>query len=182
MGGVALRAPRARPQGAATKSMRWHLRGAATQRTGPRRRNPRGARGLRGVCGVARRVRCTTSNPSSRLAFASQAPCARPLPLLGRAPGAAPARGSFPDELLEEDPLPLSPGETGVEEVHDLESALPQDVDGGRGGGGEAPDPQGRQSEPLDLLESVAQQLPADPLSAGSGIDGPEEDAGLSAT
>ncbi len=65
-----------------------HWRGAATPQMPARRRNPEGASGVAGELVVARRRRCPTSPPPSRLDLASQAPCARPMLLLGQAPRA----------------------------------------------------------------------------------------------
>src|SRR5512136_1693817 len=73
-------------QGAATQAMRGHRRGAATPQMPVRSRNPKGAWGLHGDRRVARRQRCPRIASSSRLALAAQAPCARPLLLLGQAP------------------------------------------------------------------------------------------------
>ena len=101
MAWVALRAPRERMQGAATKQIQQkYRRGVATPQT------PRAAATLRehGGCGQMRRRSSLPMAPgiaaSSLLACASQAPCSRPMPLLGRAPVTMerPARSSVPDD------------------------------------------------------------------------------------
>ena len=55
-------------QGAPIEAMPGHRRGGATPQTGPRRRNPKGARGLRPLDRVTRRRRCPSIDSSSRLA------------------------------------------------------------------------------------------------------------------
>ena len=53
----------------------------------PRRRNPKGAWGLRAISALLVVNDVIDIASSSRLELASQAPCARPLLILGQAPG-----------------------------------------------------------------------------------------------
>ena len=55
-------------QGAPIEAMPGHRRGGATPQTGPRRRNPKGARGLRPLDRVTRHRRCPGIDSSSCLA------------------------------------------------------------------------------------------------------------------
>ena len=67
--------------------VRVHRRGAPTPQMPPRRPEPEGRMGVVGDLFVARRRRCASTSPSSsHLELASQAPCARPLLILGQAP------------------------------------------------------------------------------------------------
>ena len=69
-----------------------HLGGAATTRTAPRRHEPLGTWGLRPHASLLVVNDATSIVSSSRLAWDSQAPCARPMLLLGQAPSRSPLR------------------------------------------------------------------------------------------
>ena len=102
---VALRAPWARMPGAPIEAMPGHRRGGATPQTGPRRRNPKGARGLRPLDGVTRHRRCPGIDSSSCLASDRRSLACDPTRLLPRAASALIAeidgrRVAFSGDLL----------------------------------------------------------------------------------
>ena len=72
-------------QGVPIEAMPGHRRGGRTRQTGPRRRNPKGARSLRPLDGVARRRRCESIDSSSRLASDHRSLARDPTRLLPRA-------------------------------------------------------------------------------------------------
>src|SRR5712691_11992448 len=98
MAWVAFAAPRGRPRGAATTAMR--VIAEERQRRGRPRAatNPLGTWGLRPHASLLVVNDATNIVSSSRLAWDSQAPCARPMRLLGQAPRRRlqPTRGQHP--------------------------------------------------------------------------------------
>src|SRR6266545_3433417 len=87
MAWVAFRAPRRQMPGAATQAMPAALSRSGNAADADAPPEPGGRMGVASDLIVARRWRCAAASPaSSRLDLASQAPCARPMPLLGQAP------------------------------------------------------------------------------------------------
>src|SRR6266850_6050997 len=86
MARAAFGTPWGRMRGTATQSMGCHRRGAGTTQTAPRRPNPSGAWGLRPHASFLVVNDASHIVSSSRLAWDSQAPRARPMRLLGQAP------------------------------------------------------------------------------------------------
>jgi hypothetical protein len=81
------RAPRGQMPGGATQAMSWYI---VEERQRSRCPRAAGTRRAHGGCGRSRRCSSSTMYTdiasSSRLELASQAPCARPVLILGRAP------------------------------------------------------------------------------------------------
>src|SRR2546428_2503007 len=87
MAWVAFAAPRGRMRGAATTAMRVISEERQRHRRPRAAANPPGTWGLRPHASLLVVNDATSIGSSSRLAWDSQAPCARPMPLPGHAPG-----------------------------------------------------------------------------------------------
>src|SRR6266705_6722740 len=86
MAWVAFAAPRGRLRGAETTAMRVIAEERQRRRRPRAAANPQGTWGLRPHASFLVVNDATSIDSSSRLAWDSQAPCARPMPLLGQAP------------------------------------------------------------------------------------------------